>query len=125
MFEKLLEFPDPLVGRYLASEGMLPLASQVLSEGALYLRYALPIEVALLEVLAEDGWFEAAHLPAIRQAAEQVTLAEFQAEEARVRHDLKALVNVFTARCPAAVRSYIHLGATSYDILANAHLLRE
>ena len=123
-FVNTLEIPDPLVGRYLAAEGMLPLASEVLSEGALYLRYALPVEVALLEVLAEDGWFATVHLPAVREAAAQVSLAEFQAEEGRVRHDLKALVNVFAARCPAEVRSYIHLGATSYDILANAHLLR-
>lgn len=122
--QNLLEFPDPLVGRYLNSEGMLPLASEVLSEGALYLRYALPVEVALLEVLAEDGWFDSSLLPAAREAAGQVTLDEFQKEEARVRHDLKALVNVYAARCPEGVRSFIHLGATSYDILANAHLLR-
>ena len=122
--QNMLEFPDPLVGRYLNSEGMLPLASEVLSEGALYLRYALLVEVALLEVLAEDGWFDAGLLPAARQAAEEVTLDEFQQEESRVRHDLKALVNVYAARCPEGIRSYIHLGATSYDILANAHLLR-
>lgn len=122
--QNLLEFPDPLVGRYLNSEGMLPLASEVLSEGALYLRYALPIEVALLEVLAEDGWFEGSLLAGAREAAGQVTLEEFQKEETRVRHDLKALVNVYAARCPEGIRSYIHLGATSYDILANAHLLR-
>ena len=65
----------------------------MLSEGALYLRYALPVEVALLEVLAEDGWFDSSLLPAAREAAGQVTLDEFQKEEARVRHDLKALVN--------------------------------
>ncbi|MBT9583691.1 adenylosuccinate lyase [bacterium] len=123
-FANTLEIPDPLVGRYLASEGMLPLASEILSEGALYLRYALPIEVALLEVLAEDGWLDQIHLEGVRRAAAAVTLEEFQAEETRVRHDLKALVNVFAARCPAEVRSFIHLGATSYDILANAHLLR-
>jgi len=123
-FSHLLELPDPLVGRYLESEGMLEQASSVLSEAALYLRYALPLEVALLEVLAEDGWFDSALLEPARQAARQVTLAEFQEEERRVRHDLKALVNVFSARCPEGIRSYIHLGATSYDILANAHLLR-
>lgn len=119
-----LDIPDALVGRYLASEGMLQQASAVLSEGALYLRYALPLEVALLEVLAEDGWFEAAQLDGVHRAAGNVTLEEFQAEEARVRHDLKALVNVFAAHCPEGVRPFIHLGATSYDILANAHLLR-
>lgn len=122
--QHLLEFPDPLVARYLAGEGLLESASRLLSEGALYLRYALPVEVALLEVLAEDGWFEAAHLPAVRAAASAVTLEEFQQEEERVRHDLKALVNVFTRRCPAEVASFVHLGATSYDILSNAHLLR-
>lgn len=120
----LLEFPDALSGRYLASEGLLEPASELLSEASLYLRYALPVEVALLEVLAEDGWFDAALLPAAREAAGKVSLEEFQAEEARVRHDLKALVNVYASHCPPQVRSFIHLGATSYDILSNAHLLR-
>lgn len=122
--QHLLEFPDPLVGRYLASEGLLEPASQLLSESALYLRFALPIEVALLEVLAEDGWFDPSLLPAAREAASRVKLEDFQAEESRVRHDLKALVNVYSAQCPPELRSFIHLGATSYDILANAHLLR-
>ena len=120
----LLDIPDPLVGRYLVSEGLLDLASQTLSEGAFWLRFALPVELALLEVLAEDGWFSADLLPAAREAAARVTLEEFRAEEIRVRHDLKALVNVFSRHAPEELRSYIHLGATSYDILANAHLMR-
>lgn len=122
--QHFLEFPDPLAGRYLASEGLLERASEVVSEAALYLRYALPLEVALLEVLAEDGWFDPSLLEDARKAAARVSLEEFQTEENRVRHDLKALVNVFSRHCPPELQSFVHLGATSYDILANAHLLR-
>ena len=119
-----LEIPDPLVARYLISENLLQPSIEKLSEAALYLDYCLRLEVALLEELAAQGLFPEAWLEPARVAASQVTLDEMQAEEDRVRHDLKALINVFSRHCPPEIAPFIHLGATSYDILANAHLLR-
>ena len=119
-----LEIPDALVGRYLPSEGLSELASQKLSEASIYLDYALRLEIALLQVLARRGLFAQELVEASKEAATRVTLQLIRREEERTRHDLKALVNVFAENCPAEVRPYIHLGATSYDILANAHLLR-
>lgn len=119
-----LDIPDALVARYLVSEGLEELASSTVSEAAVYLRYGLALELALLEVLSDRGLFSPDLMPACRQAAQQVELSRFREEEAKTRHDLKALVNVFSEQCPEKVRPYIHLGATSYDILANAHLLR-
>lgn len=118
-----LWLPDPLVGRYLPSEGLLE-ASAAVSDGALYLDYCLRVEVGLLRVLARRGLFPAALAEEAAVAAAGVTLEEVVEEEARVRHDLKALVNVFSRRCPEEVRPYLHLSATSYDILSNAHVLR-
>lgn len=119
-----LWLPDPLIGRYLPAEGLLEAASQRVSDGALYLDYCLQVEVALLRVLARRGLFAPSLAEEAAQAAARVTLEEIVEEEARVRHDLKALVNVWSRHCPAEVRPYLHLGATSYDILSNAHVLR-
>ena len=119
-----LEIPDALVGRYLGSEGLEEIASRKLSEASIYLDYSLRLEVALLQVLSRRGLISAEHLQASQEAVGKVTLARFREEEERTRHDLKALVNVFSEQCPEEVRPYIHLGATSYDILSNAHLLR-
>ncbi len=116
--------PDPLAGRYLQAEGMLEPACRLVSDGALYLDCCMKVEVGLLRVLARRGLFPEDLAEQAARAAERVTLEELAAEEARIHHDLKALVNVFARHCPQAVRPYIHLGATSYDILSNAHLLR-
>jgi len=120
-----VDIPDPLTSRYLGPEGLLEPARRKLSEEALYCDYCLRVELALLDVLQELGRLpdaNAAH--EAREAANKVTLEDIRAEEERVRHDLKALVNVWSRHCPANVRPFLHLGATSYDILSNAHLLR-
>jgi adenylosuccinate lyase len=121
---ELLEFPDPLVARYLKAEGLLEPAMRTVSEAALYLDYCLQVEVALLRVLARGGLFAPGLADDAAQAARKVTLADLEEEERRVHHDLKALLNVWSRHCPAPVRPFLHLGATSYDILSNAHLLR-
>jgi adenylosuccinate lyase len=119
-----LWLPDPLIGRYLESEGLLEPASRLVSEAALYLDYCLKVELALLKVLARRGFLPDHLIPEAVEAAGRVRLDDFCQEESRVHHDLKALINVFTSQCPEAVRPFVHLGATSYDILSNAHLMR-
>jgi len=49
------------------------------------------------------------------------------AEEARIGHDVRALVNLIRAAVPADARRFVHLGATSMDIVdtANAWRYRE
>jgi len=45
-------------------------------------------------------------------------------EEARTRHDVRALVNVIRAQVPEEAKRFVHLGATSYDIVDTANALR-
>ncbi|MEW6281042.1 MAG: hypothetical protein AB1758_20680, partial [Candidatus Eremiobacterota bacterium] len=122
--EHLLDLPDPLVARYLAPEGLLEPATRLLSDRALYLDYCVRLELAWLRVLARRGRFDEALVDLAAERARSMTVQEVAEEEDRVRHDLKAVVNVLTRCCPEALRPYVHLGATSYDILSNAHLLR-
>lgn len=119
-----MDIPDPLTSRYLGPEGLLEPARRKLSEEALYCDYCLRVELALLDVLVDLGRLPADAAQKAREAAQMVTLEEIREEEERVRHDLKALVNVWSRHCPESVRPFLHLGATSYDILSNAHLLR-
>lgn len=120
---EFLAVPDPLVGRYL--KGELARQAYLLSEQHLYSHHCVRVEISLLKALAKRGLLE----PALVEKTESELLGklsadEILAEEQRVRHDLKAVVNVMARHSSPEVAPFIHLGATSYDILSNAHLLR-
>jgi adenylosuccinate lyase len=118
-----LALPDPLVGRYL--KGRLAEQAALMSDQHLYCHHCVKIEIALLRALARRGVLDAT---AVERAAAEVpgkmSIEEIAEEENRVRHDLKAVVNVMARHSPEEVAPFIHLGATSYDILSNAHMLR-
>lgn len=122
MFENLA-IPDALVGRYL--KGELAEQSKKLSDQYLYVHHCVRMELALLRALARRGMLEMSEVEKTEQdLLGRLDPAEIQAEENRVRHDLKAVVNVMARHSSERVAPFIHLGATSYDILSNAHLLR-
>lgn len=118
-----LALPDPLIGRYL--KGELAQQAKLLSDQHLYLHHCVKMELALLRALARRGLLE---MDEVEQTETdllgKLDPAEIVEEENRVRHDLKAVVNVMARHSSDRVAPFIHLGATSYDILSNAHLLR-
>lgn len=120
---ELLGLPDPLVGRYL--KGKLQVQAALMSDSHLYLHHCVRVELALLRALARRDILSS---EAVEQTATdllgKLSCEEIIEEENRVRHDLKAVVNVMARHSSLEVAPYIHLGATSYDILSNAHLLR-
>lgn len=120
----MLDLPDPLVARYLGPEKLLEPARDILSDQALYLDYCVRLELAWLRVLARRGRFAEGLVDQADEACQRMRVEEIQEEEARVHHDLKAVVNVMTRYVPEELKPFVHLGATSYDILSNAHLLR-
>src|SRR2546425_3202080 len=74
--------------------------------------------------LADEGICDRAVANAIASAADQILPQEVADEEAKTRHDVRALVNVIRAKVPEEARGYVHLGATSYDIVDTANALR-
>ena len=84
-------------------------------------------EAALARALALEGLAPAAVADAIGAAAGRIGAAEVYAEEARIGHDVRALVNLIRAQVPEDARRFVHLGATSMDIVdtANAWRYRE
>src|SRR5256884_4362152 len=82
------------------------------------------VEGALALALADLGIADKTAANAIASAADRITPQEVADEETRTRHDVRALVNVIRAHVPDEARRFVHLGATSYDIVDTANALR-
>jgi adenylosuccinate lyase len=118
---------SPLDHRYsLSDPALFARLSAILGEEA-SVRYCARVEIALLKALLR-------HLPAretpagleerLDAAAAEISPEEVYAEEAKTQHNVRALVNVLKRHLPETVRPYVHLGATSVDILDTAAALR-
>jgi len=105
---------DPLDGRYFD-----PAVSQYLSEQA-RVSYQAYIEAALAQTLFEFGVCSEVVADEIDKAARSVTAAEVFEEEQKTRHDVKALVNVIKSKISDESKPYVHMTATSYDIVSSA-----
>ena len=118
---------SPLDHRYsLSNPELFSRLSAILGEEA-SLRYCLRVEIALLKVLLRRDPSRAAGAGSearLDAAAAEVTPEEVYAEEAKTQHNVRALVNVLKRHLPEAVRSLVHLGATSVDILDTAAAMR-
>jgi adenylosuccinate lyase len=115
---------SPLDHRYWkANKDIFDALSARLSETA-QVRHCAIVEAALLRTHLELRGLETAGLGAeIDLAALAVDPAEVYAEEEKTRHNIRALVNVFQRKLPPAVAPFVHLGATSADILDTARAL--
>ncbi len=118
---------SPLDHRYSISEPELfARLSAHLSEEAV-IRSCARVEEALLVALIRrlapaDRRAELA--AAVAGVAGSVDPEEVYAEEATTRHNVRALVNVLKRKVPREAGPYVHLGATSVDILDTAASLR-
>jgi adenylosuccinate lyase len=125
---------SPLDHRYsLSNPGLFNALSTRLGEEA-SVRSCARVEVALLKALlrqAPAGEGPARSLPLepalvaqIDKAAEEIDPQQVYAEEKKTQHNIRALVNVLKLSLPEPVRPFLHLGATSADILDTASALR-
>ena len=115
---------SPLDHRYYLSDPKLAEElSTYLSEGAL-IRSQLEVEAALVKVLARRGLCPEEAAEQVQKAIEQITPEEVYAEEEKTRHNIRALVNCIRARVADDVKPFIHLAATSMDIVDTANSIR-
>jgi adenylosuccinate lyase len=113
---------SPLEYRYLH----MPEAAEVrayLAEEA-FVRYMAKVEAALVEAYAAEGLCSKEIAQAVAQAASRITAAEVYHEEERIHHETRALVNCLAQKAGATAAPWIHLGATSEDIIGTANALR-
>ncbi len=89
-----------------------------------YVRYKAKIEAAVVQVFEKRGMLKQDLCDEIVEAASNVTAAEVYEEEQKTRHDIRALVNVIRSKVSDEAKPFVHLGATSYDVVDTANALR-
>ncbi|MFA5133520.1 MAG: lyase family protein [Patescibacteria group bacterium] len=101
---------DEEVAQYLSEEG--------------FVRYKLRVELALVKQLCREGICSEKVVQEVKSACEKITAVEVYAEEEKIHHDVRALVNCIRARVSEESKPYIHMLATSYDIVDTANAAR-
>ncbi len=118
---------SPLDHRYsVSSPALFQSLSGILGEAAA-VRYCARVEAALLKALLRQAGVSGAGpelFSGIDAAAEAVDPERVYEEEKKTQHNVRALVNVMKRLLPPASRPFLHLGATSVDILDTAAALR-
>lgn len=94
-----------------------------LSEDA-FIKYKAKVESSLVQVLAERGFCSQEVAREVKFASREVDAEEVYLEDERVKHDIRALVNVLRNKVSDKAKPFIHLLATSYDIVDTANALR-
>jgi adenylosuccinate lyase len=89
-----------------------------------YLRYKLKVELALVQALAKRKICSKDVVQEVEDAIGKVVPAEVLEEEGRVKHDIRAMVNVVRSKVSDAAKPYVHMTATSYDIIDTANAAR-
>ncbi|HUR63700.1 MAG TPA: adenylosuccinate lyase, partial [Candidatus Thermoplasmatota archaeon] len=90
------------------------------------LRYLLTVEAALAHAHAATGTIPKAAAQRLQKVADsgKVKPDRVKEIEAEIKHDLMAVVKAMTEVAGAEDGKYIHLGATSYDIIDTANSLQ-
>lgn len=120
----LFDCVSPLDFRYYGGdERLFQLLNPYVSERA-RVRYEARVEAALVRVLQRRGLCPADAAVAIERACEEVTPEEVAAEERRIHHNIRALVNAIRARVPQEARRFVHWTLTSFDVIDTAMAAR-
>ncbi len=97
--------------------------AKYLSENA-FTAYLLQVEVALIKVLHRRGIAPLSAVEQAQAAADKITTHQVYLEENRIKHDIRALVNLIRARLSAKNKPFVHTPATSFDIRDTATAMR-
>lgn len=95
----------------------------LVSEGS-YIEYLLKVEATLVRAMVSQGICPPQVAQEVERACIQVTPAEVYQEEQRIQHNIRALVNCIKAKISRQAQPYVHLFATSADIMDTATALR-
>jgi len=118
---------SPLDHRYyLSNKVLFDRLADCLSEQA-SVRYAVRCEVALLRAHL-DLHFAESERPGLHAVLDQleskISPEEVYEEEEKTQHNIRALVNVIKRHLPEPLVPFVHLGATSVDMLDTANALK-
>ena len=85
--------------------------------------YLARVEAALAETLADHGVCPRDAAAEIKRACDAISPAEVYEEEQRIQHNIRALVNCIGKRVGPQAKPFVHLFATSADIMDTARAL--
>jgi len=88
------------------------------------IRHQLLVEAALAKELAAFNICSFSVAGEIEAACHKVTAEDVYDGEDQIGHDIRALANEIRKRVSEEARPFVHLGATSYDIVNTADALR-
>ena len=114
---------SPLDYRYYCSKEVFDKLQPYLSENA-SIKYQAKAETALAYALAENGICSMENAKEIEKAARAVTASEVYEEDARIKHNIRALVNCIRKKVSSNSKPFVHFTATSNDIVSTAESLR-
>ncbi len=115
---------SPLDGRYYRSNSkLLNELSNYLSEKSV-IKYEAAVETAMIIVMERYGIVPDGSGEEMKKAYRAVTPEAVYEEEAKTRHNIRALVNVMQRYVGEDLAPFIHLSATSEDITGTAYALR-
>jgi adenylosuccinate lyase len=120
------DFISPLDARYYGpEEGFFAAVHPYLSEAAT-IKYQLRVELAVLAELEAGGVAPRGTGEALRAAlaARPITADEVYAEEQRIHHNIRALVNCIRRRLDGPAAEAVHLFVTSNDIMDSGRALQ-
>jgi adenylosuccinate lyase len=123
---EIYENLSPLDHRYYSSNrDLFNKISEYLSEKA-SVKYLVKVESAILKghIKREKGGIPYSLEEQIDNLINTVTPDEVYQEEEKTKHNIRALVNVIKKKSPRDISRFVHLGATSVDILDTAFNLR-
>src|SRR5207253_2711741 len=90
---------------------------------AAQVKYLARVEAALVETLADCGLCSRSVAAEVSRACGEVNTDEVYEEERRIQHNIRALVNCIRKRVSPQAQSFVHLFATSADIMDTARAL--
>ena len=114
---------SPLDYRYYCSKEVFEKLQPYLSENA-SIQYQIKVETALVRVLSEEKICSSGIADEIEKESKKVTAEEVYEEDARIKHNIRALVNCIRKRVSDEAKPFVHFTATSNDIVSTAESLR-
>ena len=117
------DYLSPLDTRYYGDDrSVYDALHPYLSEAAV-IRYQIKVEQAIIASLEAAGVAPRGISARLAQAGVRVTTAAVYEEEHRTHHNIRALVNCLGAHLPETDRGFVHLFATSADVMDTARSL--
>ena len=114
------DYISPLDSRYYGSDERIYSALHPYLSDEATLRYQMKVEQAIIAELEARGIAPAGTASEVASAVQTITLTEVLAEEHRIHHNIRAIANCIRGKLSEDKRGYVHLFATSNDIMDTA-----